>query len=178
MIRPIGFMTSAVVAGFSILFLSSCGLESDNLSKKEELQDRRDLYETYSPLTGLYEGKLENSSSGADPYLIELQVYLVEEQNGVNEDGEVRFRPTLKARYKRLDFFSDGIGERTLVLRFYKETGELTGVSSTTGNASGGLPESNYLSFNGRFSKDRIEGEFKDHRGIVGKVVLNRVTEL
>lgn len=158
-----------------LLSLASCAPPlSNNGNKQKEIEDRQALVDLYQPLVGTYQGVVANRPDRSDGFQIEMKIFLVDEQNGVNEDGEVRFRPVLRARYRRLDFPQDGIGERTLILRYYRETGEIAGATSPTSAPAGNVADSNYLSMSGKVIDGEALVEIRDHRGVVGTVRLVR----
>lgn len=164
------------IAIFAIIpfLLIACGGSSENLTKRKELEDRVSLQENLEPLVGTYSGFIDNRPDGSDAFPIELNIFLVEEESGVNEEGELQFRPSLRARYKRLDLLSEGLGERTLRLRFYREQSEITGTTASSSTQSAGISDAQYMSFSGSLTSDELDLEFRDHRGIMGYAQLER----
>lgn len=166
-----------LISGFVAVNLVSCAPPlSNSPNKQRELEDRQELISAYSEIAGTYRGLVENRPDGSDPFEIEVKLFLVEEQNGLNEDGEAKFRPALRARYRRLDFPMDGIGERTLIVRYYRETGELA-ASTSAGAAAGSVMDSGYLSVTGTLliAESSVKVELRDHRGFMGVAVLKKL---
>jgi hypothetical protein len=165
-------VTRVAVLLFSLI---GCGADPENLTKKEELDDRASLHENLQPVLGTYEGMIEERPDGSDPFPIELTVFLIEEEDGINQEGEIRFRPSLRARYRRRDLLNEGLGERTLRVRFYRERSEIAGTTSTSTQVAGMLPNSQLLSFTGLAKTDQLDLEFQDHRGVLGYALLKRI---
>lgn len=163
------------VAPTLIIFsLWACGTGVDNPNKQVELEDRAVLQNYLEEISGTYAGLIENRADGSDAFPIELSLFVVEEEEGINEEGEVRFRPSLRARYRRTDLFSEGLGERNLKVRYYREKLELAGATSSS-PASGGDLDAKFLSFTGLVTGDgALDLVFHDHRGILGYALLTR----
>lgn len=158
----------------SCFFLSACGTGTENSTKEEELADRLELSSSLEPLVGIYNGILNQRPDGSDPFPIELSLFIVEEENGVNHEGEPQFRPSLRARYRRTDLLTDGIGERTLKVRFYKEENKIAGTTTSTPTPGSGNPDARFLSFTGSVTENGFDLEFRDHRGILGYAKIDR----
>ncbi|OFZ20461.1 MAG: hypothetical protein A2X94_10620 [Bdellovibrionales bacterium GWB1_55_8] len=150
---------------------------SGSANKQRELEDRKELLEVYREFAGTYAGVIEEMPDRSDPFGIEMKVFIAEEHNGLNEDGEARFRPALRARYRRTDFPKDGIGERTLIVRYYRETGELAASTSPTSPSAGSVLDSSFLSITGTLdaAEKVMKVELRDHRGFLGVATLVKV---
>ncbi len=170
------------VSAFALL---SCDhQDAPKSNRAEEIRDRNKLKEILRPLEGTYHGEVSNASAGSDPFPIEIKIFLTEEPSGVNEDGETIFRPQLRGRYRRLDFPIVLTNEKSLFIRYYAETGEITmsSLNTTTGiQVPGGgsvsrSPLDNfYLSISGQMISDQIVGGIRNHRGLLGQISLKKV---
>lgn len=156
---------------------TACGPAPSHSNKQREIEDREALATLYQSVSGTYLGRVENRPDGSDPFEIEVKIFVVEEQNGVNEEGEAKFRPALRARYRRLDIVSDGSFERTLIVRYYRETGELAAATNPNMAMMGGLQDSNFLSMSGKLMESETTVEVRDHRGVLGTARLAKQVE-
>lgn len=162
----------------AIMFAAcGAGTQESNANKQKEIDDRAALLSTLQPLTGVYEGEVSNDSRGSYPFPVELTVFLVDEPNGVNEDGELKFRPALRARYRRPDYPLDSSSERNLTARYYAESRTFTFVSLTAMGMASPASDPNYLSLSGRIEGFSIVGELRNQRGVLGHFTLKRVRQ-
>ncbi len=172
--------TKVILASFgAVIMFASCGSETQesNANKQKEIDDRAALLSTLQPLTGVYEGEVNNGSQGSYPFPVELTVFLVDEPNGVNEDGELKFRPALRARYRRPDYPLDSSSERNLTARYYAESLTFTFVSLTAMGTASPASDPNYLSLSGRMEGISMAGELRNQRGVLGRFTLKRVRQ-
>ena len=139
----------------------------------QEIRDNDDLEKILKPLVAIYEGEVSNPLVGADPFPVQINVFMVREQTGVNDDGEIMFRPALQGRYRRLDFPPDLSNEKSLLIRYYPETGQIA--LGTTISASGGGVDSGFLSISGKWSNNQITGEIANHRSVLGTIHVTKV---
>ncbi len=156
----------------SLLAVSGCQDSGKTTNKNEqEIRDNAKLEAELKPLVGTYVGDVSNPSVGADPFPVQINIFLVKEQSGVNEDGEPKYRPALHGIYRRLDFPSDMTNEKSLVIRYYPETGEIVLGTATEGS---GTADSRFLSISGKFSNGQITGEIANHRNVLGILKVER----
>lgn len=151
------------------ILLVSCGVSGSSTrqdSDQAEIDDRDRLLQALTPLTGIYQGTVTGSPDGSENFPIVLKVYIVDEPSGVNEAGKLRFRPGLRGSYSRQDFPLDSGNEKSLVGRYYEETGVLTMFSAD---------DVKYISLTARISGNQIlDGELKNQRGILGHFTLEK----
>lgn len=168
-----GLIRNWIILLITLIF-SACGSEltDSKANKQKELDDRASLLSALQPLTGVYSGEVRNESRGTYPFPVELTVFLVDEPNGVNEDGELKLRPTLRARYRRLDYPMDSSSERNLTARYYSESRSVTFLSLTALGTASPSSDPNYLSISGRFDGHHITGEAHGQRGLLGQILL------
>lgn len=158
-----------LVAVVVVLTHVACQVPSDKSSTEAEVEDRQKLLKIMRTVVGVYRGTVENAEIGADPFPIEVKLFIVEEPAGQNSDGETKFRPTLKGRYRRLDFPPDSGTEKNLLARYYSETRELSMVTP-----AGVEPA---ISITGTLNGSVIEGQLFNSRGPLGTFTLNKVQE-
>lgn len=135
-----------------------------------ELEDRDDLRASFQALVGIYDGYIVNKRMGEDPYPIILEVFIGEEPDGLNEDGELRLRPELRAWFMRTDQGRDNTSsEKYLVGRYYKETSDITFVSQSRSMGS-----KDAVTFSGVVRGDMIVGEASNFRGVMGTLSVKK----
>jgi hypothetical protein len=167
-------LTRAMILGiFCLSILSGCadGLEDKKHKQRvAELEDRAHLRSTLRPLVGTYVGDVSNEAMGKDPFPVQLIVFIGEEPDGVNENGELKLRPELRALYRRLDYRYDSSSEKNLIGRFYVETSSLTFVSQTNMSR-----ENESVTFAGVYRDGEIAGELSNYRGVMGLMKVKRL---
>ena len=164
-----------------ILFLAicmnlfACGSPEDNLTDNKELEHRNALRQIYGKVTGLYRGQVNSEQDGTIP--AEIKIYIIEVADGVNSNGEVRFRPELKGYFQRLDIDSGNIPPISLIVRFYRETNEVIMKNSEQqGSGSGGpLPDSRFISISSQYSDGKINGTINYQKNKSGTIQIERV---
>ncbi len=168
-------MKAIDVLGITVLFfavslhLTGCGDGvTPNLSKQAEIQDRETLLGVISKVVGTYSGTVKNNPDGSEDFPISLELYTVEEPNGVNEAGEAKFRPSLRGRYRRTDFPLDGTTDKSLSGRYYQENGVVTLFSSNTQTEKG------YVSITANFIDNQLKGQLRNQQGVQGDFTLVR----
>lgn len=132
-------------------------------SRSLEVKDRAFLVQSFARVEGLYRGELVGNDGEMNT--IELGIFTSEVQDGFNSNGELKFKPQLRARYLNLEEL-DLNGEILLDGTFFNETGEVI------------FSNPPHLSINGRFLADQIEARVTNSQGILGNVVLKRVARL
>ena len=164
---------SLVLVPFLIL---GCGGSSDQkrANKVKEIEDRKAIALSLQEVAGIYDGEVRNEKTGLYPFKIELNAYVVDEPNGVNEDGEMKLRPSLRARYRRLDNPSDSSFERSLIGTYTPETRAVVFISVSSQNTGASASDPNYLTISGEYADGQIAGEISDKRGPIGSVQLKR----
>lgn len=161
--------------GIIVLFgLTACGSSAPNLSKQAELQDRETLLTTLNSITGKYQGVIQNSPEGNEDFPVEIDLYVIEEPNGVNEAGEQKFRPSLRGDYRRLDFPLDGTSNKNLVGRYYQENNTLTLFSAVSTTQTSAGSAANYISITATIEQNEIKGQARNQLGIMGDLVLTK----
>lgn len=102
------------------LNLASCAFDKNaNTDNRRELEDTATLLHKFSQVTGLYRGTI-TTSSGLQQ--VELSFYPYYRKVGQNTNGEDKYKPELRARYRRLDTVVDDV---ILSVRFYEETSQV-----------------------------------------------------
>ncbi|MEY4617684.1 MAG: hypothetical protein RJB66_2644 [Pseudomonadota bacterium] len=135
-----------------------------------ELEDREDLRATFESLVGIYDGLIVNKRLNEDPYPVILEVFIGEEPDGLNENGELRLRPELRAWFMRTDQGRDNTSsEKYMIGRFYKETSDITFVSQS--RSFGGKDA---VTISGAVRGDSIIGEASNFRGFMGTFTVKR----
>lgn len=135
-----------------------------------ELEDRDDLRATFESLVGVYDGLIVNKRMNEDPYPIVIEIFIGEEPDGLNENGELRLRPELRAWFMRTDQGRDNTSsEKYMVGRFYKETSDITFISQS--RTMGGKDA---VTFTGVVRGDTIIGEASNFRGFMGTLTVKR----
>ncbi len=152
------------------LALSGCGSPSDKTSRRE-LESRENLMKVYGELAGVYQGKITPVEPRDLSYPVELRLDVVEVQDGVNENREVRFRPELRGVFRMMGEATDSTRVQMNV-RFYKETNEIAMQSS--GNSPGG-GAAYFISISGVVEPGLIRGRSTDNIGRTGVAEFKRV---
>lgn len=140
----------------------------------EEALERERRLKTYAEVTGTYRGEIV-PDTGSTPWNVELVIFVVEEQAGMNPNGEPRFLPALRARYRRPDF-SHEVGERLLTVRYYLESGvrKLSMNASPVPGVPTNVPGAGTFSITGEIVNDMITADAADHRGPMGELRAKR----
>ncbi len=129
------------------LLLLSCGFEEEKPgSNTEEMKDREYLRSSYSNIIGKYLGYVQREGVNIP---VEINVYIVEIQEGVDENGSIKFRPTLRGQYRRTDIV-DEYDNEVLDIRYYPETGDIIMSSINI------KTQSRFLSFEGSLTNGTI----------------------
>lgn len=163
---------STFVFSLLTLGLAACGPGSENSTNSKEFETRQALLETYSPLVGVYRGTVQPDADEAFP--VELKLSIVDERAGVNENGEVIYRPALIGTYVRKDIDPDLVPNlrRPLSVRYYKETNELAMQNSDT--PTGVNSGVHVVHVTARLVGRRILGRLSNGYGPVGALDLVR----
>jgi hypothetical protein len=137
----------------------------DVIAPNDDENSRQRLRRLYEKLVGTYLGPLKLLTG--ETKKIEIKVFIIDE---VGNNGQTF--PTLKARYRRLDF-SPGIGEFYLAVRYFTRTGSIVMAASA---ASGGtIPGAGTMSINGKWANGKIyDAELIDHRGPQGTLTARK----
>jgi hypothetical protein len=146
----------------SAALLVGCAFGADSDSNKEkEVEDRTALKQTYDVVRGTYRGTLKTSDRS---YPISISLYTDEEKAGTNADGEIIFRPILRALYKRLDIVT---ADYIMDARYISLTGEivLKNLASNTTNED-------VQSINAALSGQIIRGTVNTKKGQLGTIEL------
>ncbi|NUM88989.1 MAG: hypothetical protein HUU37_07280 [Bdellovibrionales bacterium] len=153
------------------LVLVACGSPSSDNTTRREIESRDNLMKTYAEVVGVYRGYVHPIEPRDLPYAVELRLDVVEVQDGVNENREVRFRPELRGVFRMLTEPSDQIRVQMNV-RYYKETREIALQSTNSGpTGSAGYQ----ISISGLVEPGLIRGRSTDHLGRTGQVELRRI---
>lgn len=165
------FLTLAATA-----LLSACGPGMNGASSTaQEIEDRNQLEKTYADVVGTYRGTLTSGSAdNSAVYPVEVKINLVYVQDGVNEKRELKFRPELRANFRRLDLGDDALFARALFVRYYKEDGKIVMQNVDQQPKNGELPGSQFFSVDGFFANGRIIGKASDKSGLLGALDLSR----
>jgi hypothetical protein len=157
------------------LFLAACGPSKENSTNSKEFETRQALLDQYSPLVGVYRGEVVPASARDDAYPVELKLSIVDEKGGVNENGEVIYRPALIGTYQRKDIDPDSVPliRRPLNIRFYKETNELSMQNSDA--ITGQNPQVYVVYISARYSGNRIVGQISNGYGLIGNIDVSRL---
>jgi hypothetical protein len=162
--------------GIILVALSSCFLgELPPSSNAQEQESNVRLMSTYSALTGVYEGYLQENPEGEADIPVRLELFMAFEPAGRNEDGETKFVPVLQAFYKRLDVEDARRNYFIRSIRYYKESGQL--LMSTEERFQTSLPGVGYLFAEARLSRGdtKLIGRLTDHRGPQGILRLEKL---
>ena len=157
----------------ALITLIGCGSAKQTDNTAQELDDRTQLLASYQAVAGIYRGSLQPAEPGQMPYDVEVKLFIVEESVGANEKGEAKFRPALRAYYRRIDVSNDDSFNKALVVRLYRETGDL--VMGTLAPGSTGAENGSFLSITGKVLSGRLQAEVSTQRGRLGSIDLERV---
>ncbi len=129
------------------------------------------LRQQFEIITGTYVGKLKSSgavdSSNQTEWDIELGIYTLEVKAGTKPNGEVIFRPILKAVFKQ---HSPVVPNLILDAQFIAETGQVFFV-----NPNAGL--SDLHTINAKLNQKTIQGSAKKASGLWGQLHLEFTTK-
>lgn len=112
------------------LFLAACAFDKNsNPDVQSELEDNAALESKFSRVTGVYHGTI-NTAVGLQQ--VELSFYPYYKKVGQNSKGEDKYKPELRARYRRIDTVVDDV---ILSVGYYEETSKLvmTNVAENAG---------------------------------------------
>ncbi len=142
--------------------LAACGLEveSDDESSRE-VDQRKELLKAHRAIAGHYVGEV-TPFDGKKPYRVEIDIYSIEVRENLDSEGRPQFRPTLKVRMARNDSLEE-VDFKTFEARFYKSDNSLV------------FSDSESLTFNGKFKKNRLTGTLTNKFGIIGALEASRV---
>lgn len=157
------------VLRWSLLFLMVLGLgacafdKNSNTDNQREIKDNAELAEKFSRITGLYRGTIQTS---AGTQQVELSFYPFYKRNGENSNGEDRYKPELRAHYRRLDKVTEDV---ILAVRYYEETSQLlmSNAESTSGTV---------LNVDARQSGEMIAGNVSRNNLPLGWLEVRLVT--
>ncbi|HLE10367.1 MAG: hypothetical protein A2504_04280 [Bdellovibrionales bacterium RIFOXYD12_FULL_39_22] len=142
-----GLLKIVTLSVFIMATFFSCGVkEEEPGSNTEELKDREYLLANYSDIVGKYVGHIEQDASAIP---VELNIYIVEVQEGIDENGSIKFRPTLRGQYRRTDIV-DEYDSEVLDIRYYPENGNIIMSSINI------KTQTKFLSFEGTLSKGQM----------------------
>lgn len=118
-----------------LLAFTACSFNGQDETTKQYLEDREDLLQKYSSVTGTYEGGLAiRFKSKENPGQLEskeiplqIAIYTEDLPMGRDNNGETKLVPVLRIRYRQLDAVRSDV---VLEGRYISETGELNGASS------------------------------------------------
>ncbi len=157
------------------LFLAGCLSELPPSVDSREYDANAKLTAVYNEIEGTYEGNLVDSPTGESDVPVSLKLFLVFEPIGVNEDGETKLVPALKGEYQRLDIEDVRAHYFISSVRFYKESGQIVLLSPE--DRTSGRPGGGYLSITGTLIGDVLNGTLKDHRGLQGRLILEKILQ-
>lgn len=148
----------------SLFLLSACGLDIEgNDTREEDLEQREKLKVEYSPAVGTYLGEVTKSKKNKNP-IVEIKLFITEEEKGTDNYGKPRVFPTLKGYWRLLR--DDGIEILGLPLsaQFIEESSTII---LTTDN-SGGNSSKGKFSMTGTLIDGVLEGDIYLARGYYG----------
>ena len=157
----------------TLVTLTACLGEVPPSTDSREYDANARLMETFAPLEGTYVGVLTDNPNGESDLPIQLELFMAFEPAGRNEDGEVKMVPVLQAQYKRLDLEDARQNYFIPFVRFYKESGQI--VFSTQEDMQSRTPGVGYLSIFGTLLGDTVNARLKDHRGLQGRLILEKI---
>jgi len=147
--------------------LQGCSMDpAEDANLQKEFDDRVTLQNQYDALVGSYKGLLHAKDIEAEPIEIEVRLFLVDEPDGVNEDGELKLRPSLKGFYRELSSRS-GRSNFPLVVRYYPQTNEISMITDVQGVV---------FQLQGKVNGTQIKGDATDDRGTLGSFELSKVS--
>lgn len=140
------------------LLIQACSLPTEEARSLEE-KDREYLRKSFTSVEGDYAGVLTGFDRQSTR--IGITLYTLEMADGVNNNGEQRFRPVLKARYRNFDFINE-TSDTILDASYFPESGDLV------------LSDSQTLSITGRLIGGVITGSLSRQDGKVGSLEATR----
>lgn len=164
------FRLFIIALSIAIAGCADNGNSRKHKQRQTELQDRLSLRASFEPLVGIYDGEVSNAKLGEDPFPIIMEIFIGEEPDGINEEGELVLRPELRAWYMRLDQGKDNTSsEKYLIGRYYSETSALSFVSQ-----SRSMGAKDAVSIAGVYRDHQIIGEISNYRGVVGELRIKK----
>lgn len=164
---------SSFIFATTLLSITACMGPLKTSSSGQEYEANMRLMAMYSEVEGTYEGQLVDNPNGEAPYPARLEIFIAQQENGRNEDGDVKLVPVLRASYRRLDV--DDVRRTYFIpsVRYYQESGELRMIVGE--DMQSGIPGSGYLSIEGRVTDEGFDGKLIDHRGPQGVLRLEKL---
>jgi len=170
-------MLALKVSGFifaiTLISMTGCMGPLKNSSTGQEYESNMRLMEIYSDVAGVFEGQLSDNPNREPNVPVRLEIFIANEANGRNEDGEVKFVPVLRATYRRLDVEDVRRVYFISSVRYYQESGEIMMIVDERNQS--GVPGVGYLSIQGRLTDSGLEGKLADHRGPQGVLRLEKL---
>lgn len=145
--------------------LVGCAFGKDSASNNQkEVEDRIALKQTYDTIRGTYAGTLKTADS---EYPVQISLFPDEEKAGTNSDGEIIYRPILRATYKRLDIV---VPDAVMDARYIKVTSELI-----LSNPAAANPD-DIRTINAVLSGQVLKGTVNTKKGELGTIDLSLVS--
>ena len=157
-----------------IPLLMACGISSENEgTSQREIRDRDNLKKLYFPLTGEYRGVVEPTDRSTPQYPVQINMILAEESAGTDEYGREKYRPALRAYFKRLDVQDIGIADYFMKVGLIAETGEIY-MTSVSGTVLPGNPYG-FLTVTAQVVGNGIIGTVGNNSASIGKISVEKV---
>lgn len=145
------------------LSLVACAFDKNsNTDNQRELEDNAALLEKFSRVTGLY--STVTTKSGVQQ--VEISFYPYFKKIGENTNGEDKYKPELRARYRRLDTV---VADVIMSVRFYEETSQI--LMSNVDDKAGTI-----LNVDARLIGDTITGNISQNSVPLGQLKVRLVT--
>lgn len=140
----------------------------------EENEFNRKLREQYQQITGTYRGSLVRSPSRGEPrreWKTELGLFIVDVPDGAASNGQAKFKPALKARFKQLSPVAPNV---LLDVQYITESRQL--LLSINPNSNPAAPNG-LASFIGSLQSNTVTGQASKTTGYWGDVSMQLVTK-
>lgn len=140
----------------------------------EENEFNRKLREQYQQLTGTYRGSVVRSASRVEPrreWDTELGLFIVDVQDGTTPNGQAKFKPALKARFKQLSPVAPNV---LLDVQYITESKQLL---LSTNDKNNPAAANGITSFIGQLNKNTITGQASKSTGYWGDVRMEFISK-
>lgn len=142
----------------------------------EEDDFNRKLREQYQQLTGTYRGQVVRSVSRSEPrreWKTELGLFIVDIADGTTPNGEAKFKPALKARFKQLSPVAPNV---LLDVQYITESNQL--LLSINDKNNPAAPNGNGItSFIGSLKNNTVSGQASKSTGYWGDLNMQFITK-
>lgn len=95
-------------------------------SEEDEVDERRRLYRMFKTVAGIYSGPVQNEEGQVLIKEAEIQILIREAVVGTDANGKPRYRPILRATYRR----PDDLREEDLSVKYFPKAQELVLISA------------------------------------------------